>query len=543
MLLPSPALRRYASRPPAGGMRGSNLNPIELVLLLLVAIAVVATVARRVGVPYPILMVLGGLGLGFLPGVPRFELAPEVVFLVFLPPLLYYAGFFTSVRDFKANSRPIALLAVGLVLFTVAVVAVVARVLVPGLPWPAAFALGAIVAPPDALAASAIFRRLGAARRVVTVLEGESLLNDATALVAYRFALVALATGAFSLGEAAARFVIAGAGGVVVGLAVASGVAWLRSRLTDTPVNITVSLLTPFATYLPAERLGVSGVLAAVAAGLYLGRRASRLMSSETRLTGGAVWQMVVFVLNGLAFILIGLQLPLVLERLEGRPPTNLLLLAVGLNIAVIATRFAWVFPATYLPRLVAPGSRAADGMPPWREVFVVAWAGMRGVVSLAAALALPREVPERDLLIFLTFSVILATLVGQGLSLPLLIRWLRVGADGDLAHDEAQARAATAEAAVARLDELAVEWPTHLELIDQLRGIYQHRTRHADAHRHGPTGAAEQELLEHREIRHAVIEAERQAAIAMRDRGIISDEVLRAIERDLDLEEVRMEA
>jgi monovalent cation/hydrogen antiporter len=519
------------------------MSPTELVLLLLVAIAALATVARRANIPYPIAMVLGGLALGFIPGIPRFELAPELVFLVFLPPLLYYAGFFTSVRDFKANTRPIALLAVGLVLFTVGVVAIVARTLVPTLPWPAAFALGAIVAPPDALAASAIFRRLGAPRRVVTILEGESLLNDATALVAYRFALVALATGAFSVGEAVFRFVVVGGGGVLVGLAVAFGVAWLRSRLSDTPVNITVSLLTPFATYLPAERLGASGVLAAVSAGLYLGRKAPRLMSSETRLTGAAVWQMGVFILNGLAFILIGLQLPLVLERLEGRSAATLAWLAVAVSLAVIVARFVWVVPATYLPRLLSARLRARDPYPPWRAVFVVAWAGMRGVVSLAAALALPHEVPERDLLILLTFAVILATLVGQGLSLPFLIRWLGVGEDGDPAHDEAHARAGTAEAAVARLDELAVEWPTHMELIDQLRGIYQHRTRHADAHRHGTSGAAEQELLEHRQIRHAVIEAERQAAIEMRDRGIISDEVLRAIERDLDLEELRMEA
>jgi Na+/H+ antiporter len=519
------------------------MTALELVLLLLVAIAAVATVARRAGIPYPILMVLGGLALGFVPGIPRFELEPELVFLVFLPPLLYYAGFFTSVRDFKANTRPIALLAVGLVLFTVAAVAVGARMLLPDLPWAAAFALGAIVAPPDALAASAIFRRLGAPRRVVTILEGESLLNDATALVAYRFALAALATGAFSLGEAAIRFVIAGAGGVAVGLAVAGAVAWLRSRLSDTPVNITVSLLTPLAAYLPAERLGVSGVLAAVAAGIYLGRHASRLMSSETRLTGAAVWQMVVFILNGLAFILIGLQLPLVLERLEGHSEARLAWLAAAVSLVVILGRFAWVYPATYLPRLASARLRERDPHPPWRAVLVVAWAGMRGVVSLAAALALPHDVPQRDLLIFLTFAVILATLVGQGLTLPLLIRWLGVGADGDPEHDEAHARAATAEAAVARLDELATEWPTHMELIDQLRGIYQHRATHAEAHHDGPTGAAEQELLEHREIRHAVIEAERQAAIQMRDRGIISDEVLRAIERDLDLEEVRMEA
>jgi Na+/H+ antiporter len=519
------------------------MTEIELVLLLLVAIAAIATVARRAGVPYPIFMVLGGLALGFVPGLPRFELPPDVVFLLFLPPLLYYAAFFTSIRDFKANARPIGLLAVGLVVFTTAAVAAVVHTLLHELGWPAAFALGAIVAPPDAIAASAILRRLGVPRRLVTILEGESLLNDATALVAYRFSLAALATGAFSLADATGRFVVVAVGGVALGLAVGWGIAWLRARLSDTPVNITVSLLTPFAAYLPAEHFGLSGVLAAVTAGLFLGRRSSRLMSSETRLTGTGVWQMVVFVLNGLAFILIGLQLPLVLEALADRSFAEVLGLGIAVSAAVIAARFIWVYPATYLPRMLSASLRARDPSPPRRAVFVVGWAGMRGVVSLAAALALPFTFPERELALFLTFFVILVTLVGQGLSLPWLINRLGVGADGDVAHDEAHARSATSEAAVARLDELASEWPTHLELIDQLRATYQHRARHVDAHHDGEPGAAEQELLEHRQIRREVIEAERRAALDMRDRGIISDDVLRRIERDLDLEEVRMEA
>jgi Na+/H+ antiporter len=518
------------------------VSEIQLVLGLLGAVAALATLARRFAVPYPIFMVLGGLALGFIPGLPRFELAPELVFLFFLPPLIYYASFFTSIRDFNANLRAIALLAVGLVLFTAIVVAVVVQALVPGLGWAAAFTLGAIVSPPDAIAATAIFQRLGVPRKIVTILEGESLLNDATALVAYRFSLAALATGTFSLGDAALRFVLAAAGGIGVGLGVAWVVARVRARLPDTSVNIMVSLLTPFAAYLPAEAIGASGVLAAVSAGLYLGRRAMHIMSSETRVTGAAVWQTLVFVLNGLVFILIGLQLPAVLAGLEGRSAASLAGLAVAVSLAVIAARLLWVYPGAALVRLPIPTLRARETAP-WRHTFLVAWPGMRGVVSLAAALALPRDFPERDLVLFLTFCVILATLVGQGLSLPWLIRALGVVSDPDVAHDEAHARSQTAEVALARLDELAVEWPGHLELIDNLRRRYEHRTSHIEAHHDGPSGAAEQELLEHRQIFRGVLDAERQAALDLRDRGVISDQILRRIERDLDLEELRMEA
>jgi CPA1 family monovalent cation:H+ antiporter len=495
-------------------------------------------------VPYPILLVLGGLLLAVVPAVPDVQLAPELVFLLFLPPLLYEAAFGTSIRDVRANLRPILSLAVGLVLATTAAVAVLVHALLPDLGWPAAFALGAIVSPPDAVAAVAVLRGLSVPPRLVTLLESESLFNDATALVAYRTALAATAMAAFSPGEAGLRFLVVGLGGVLVGLVAGRAVAWLRSRLNDPPVEITVSLLTPFAAYLPAEWLGVSGVLATVTAGLCIGWWAPRIMEPETRLRGHAVWDMVTFVLNGLVFILIGLQLPTTLAALSRRPLVTLIGLGLLLSLTVILVRLAWVFAVAGLRRW--RGDRI-----PWSETVVAGWAGMRGVVSLATALALPFATPERDLLIFLTFCVILVTLVGQGLSLPLLIRTLGVADDGAGEHQELHAQSVAWQAALARIEQLADQWPTHRPLIDTLRTQYTHRASHvgqhagADAMGHEWVGdeAAQQELLEHRLIRRAVIDAERAAVLDLRRRGQIDDRTWRRIERDMDLEEIRMEA
>lgn len=426
--------------------------------------------------------------------------------------------------------------------------ALVGHVLVPALTWPVAFALGAIVSPPDAVAATAIFRAVRAPRTLVTVLEGESLLNDATGLVAYRVAVAAAVTGVFSAPQTAANFAWVGAGGAIVGLAVGWLIAQLRRPLRDPPVEITISLLTPFAAYLPAEALGVSGVLATVACGLYVGRQSSTLMDADTRMQGRAVWDTLVFLLNGLVFVLIGLQMPGIVGRLAGRPPLELAALAVLVCASVVAVRFVWVFVTDWLahPRRSMPENKIA-----WREDVVLAWAGMRGVVSLAAALALPLTFPERDLLIFLTVCVIVATLVGQGLSFPWLLRVLGIQGDGAEEHEEAHAREVATEAARNRLEALADEWPGHLPLIDTLRAQYAHRVSHFEDPAHAnngrgpsdPASEAEQELIEHRAIRHAVIDAEREAIVDLRDRGDIADDVLRRLERDLDLEELRMEA
>jgi monovalent cation/hydrogen antiporter len=541
----------FSSRGSVPPRYACGVHPTEAVLLLLLFVALLTLVARRIGVPYPILMTLGGLALGLVPGLPRLTLAPDLVFLLFLPPLLFSAAYFTSPRELLLNARPISLLAIGLVLATVGTVAVVVHAMSPALGWPSAFALGAIVSPTDAVAATAIAQRLGLPRRIVTILEGESLANDATGLVAYRLAVAAALTGAFSLGNASLSFVVVSVGGVAIGVVVGWALVIVEERLNDPPVEVLITLLAPFAAWLPAEAIGVSGVLAVVTASIVFGQQASRITTSDLRILASGVWQMVVFVLNGLVFILIGLQLPTVLDELSASRTTGeLMSMAAAVCVTVVAVRLAWVFPGTYLPRWLIPGLAARDPSPSPRVVVIIGWAGMRGVVSLAAALALPLTIaggqpfPGRDLIIFLTFAVILVTLVGQGLTMPLLIRRLGVGDDGSEAHEEVHAREEANQAALARLDELAVEWPGHLELIDNIRARHQHAAEHLEhEHEDFPAEQApDQEAIEHGAIYAAVINAQRGAVIDLRDQGVISDKALRIVERELDLEELRAE-
>jgi CPA1 family monovalent cation:H+ antiporter len=536
------ALPLAAAAPPDLPLSGTS--ELELLLAVLLVVALLTVVAGRIGVPYPILMTLGGLLLGLVPNLPRLDLAPDLVFLLILPPLLFAAAFFTSPRELWRNARPIGLLAIGLVLVTTVAVAVVVHALVPGIGWAPAFALGAIVSPPDAVAATAIVQRLGLPPRLVTIIEGESLVNDATALVAFRLAVAAVASGTFSLSDAAMNYVWVSVGGVVIGLVVGWIVVQIEARLTDPPVEVLVSLLAPVAAWLPAEGLHVSGVLSVVTAGIVLGRAAPRVMSSDTRVLGSGVWQMLVFTLNGLVFVLIGLQLPTIIQVVSVNVSvSSVILVALAVSVTVIVVRMVWVFPATYLPRWLIPGLAARDPSPDPRIVTILGWSGMRGVVSLAAAFTLPTFFPFRDLVLFLTFAVILATLVGQGLTLPFLIRRLGIGDDGSVQHEEIHAREASVEAALGRLEELAVEWSGHLELIEQLRARYQHAEEHLE-HDHEAEGAPEpdQEQIEHEAIRRAVIDAQRVAIIDLRDRGVIGDAALRRVERDLDLEELRAE-
>jgi Na+/H+ antiporter len=402
------------------------MQQAEIIVLLFAAVAGLAVIARKLALPYPVVLVLAGLALSFIPHLPGVRLDPNLVFFFFLPPLIYPAALFTSWRDFRRNLRPILLLAIGLVLFTTITIACVAHSIAPSLPWAAAFALGAIVSPPDAIAATSVIRRLSVPHRIETILEGESLVNDATALVALQFAIAALMTGTFSLGHATLRFVWVAAGGIAFGLLIGVVMRWVHRHLDDPPVQITISLLTPFLAYLPAERLHVSGVLATVAAGIFLGWHSPLIASARYRLQASAFWEMVVFLLNGFVFITIGLQLPGILHALHAPSLLSLISDAALVSGAVILVRIAWVVPATYLPRLLSKKLRARDPIPPWRHVTLVAWCGMRGVVSLAAAFALPfalsdgRAFPGRDYILFLTFSVILATLVFQGLTLPI---------------------------------------------------------------------------------------------------------------------------
>lgn len=517
------------------------MTSIEVVLALIVLATVLAGLARRLRLPEPIVLVVAGIAVGLVPGLPEIELEPELVFLLFLPPILYGAGYLTSIRDFRANLRPILLLSVGLVIFTTIVVAAALKALVPELPWAAAFAFGAIVSPPDAVAATAVLRRLGVPRRIVTILEGESLVNDATALVALRTALVALG-GTFSVVNAGGDLLVVGIGGILVGAVVARIAGWIMTRIQDADLAIVFSLIVPAMAYIPAEALHVSGVLSVVVAGIWAGRIAAVSMTSAQRIEGVAAWNVVLFLIHGFVFILIGLQLPVILADLDASP-AQLLALSVAVSLVVIAARFVWVFPATYLPRLLSSRIREKDPSPKPKYVTIISWAGMRGVVSLAAALALPLDFPARSLIQFLTFAVIFATLVVQGLTLPLLIRALGVRADDADAEEERQARVLAAQAAVDRIDRLATEYPDHLELIDHLRETYAHRMEHIDPEDGTPLDEAEAELLVHRQMRRAVIDAERDAVIRMRDRGELSDEVMRRIERDLDLEELREDA
>jgi Na+/H+ antiporter len=514
------------------------------ILGVLVAIAILFEIARRLRVPYPSLLVLGGLALGFVPGLVRIELPPELVLLVFLPPLLFGAAVETPIRDLKANIAPLLRLSVGLVLFTMVLVAAVAQALIPGLGWPAAFALGAIIAPTDALAASAVFRRIGAPRVIVTLIEGESLLNDATALVAYRAAVAAAVSGAFVLSTAIGTFLAAAVGGVAIGIVVGWVAGQVLRRLDNPPVEVLISVLIPFAAYLPADQLGLSGVLAAVSAGLVIGGRLGRILTPNSRVLWQSTWKMVGFIVNGFLFVLIGVQLPGILEGLGDRSPGELVALVAIVSAVVVLGRIAWVFASSTLPG--SPRRRIAERDPglSWRLTFVAGWAGLRGAVSLAAALALPAGFPERNLILLLTFGVILVTLVGQGLTLPFVLR--RAGWDGveiDGSADEGnRARAVAYQAGLDEVARARLAWPGHQPLLDRLESGLQDRSQHLATEDPDETAERRQERIEHEEIQRGVIAAQRVAVLELRDRREINDLTLRAIERELDLEELRME-
>jgi Na+/H+ antiporter len=515
---------------------------VELILVaLLVAVVVLSAAARAANIPYPIVLVVGGLAMGFLPGLPKIELEPELVLVLFLPPLLYSGAFFADLPSMRADLRAISLLAVGLVLATMVAVAVVAHAVVDGLPWAAAFVLGAIVAPTDPVAATAIARRLAVPRRIVNSLEGESLLNDGTALVAYNVARTAVVTGSFSLLGASEKFVVTATGGVLIGLAAGWVIAEVRRRIDDPLVETTISLLSGYAGYLPAEQLGVSGVLAAVTVGIYVGWRAPAIASPAQRLTGFAVWELLTFLLNALLFVLIGLQLRVIVDRLADEPTGTLLGEAALVSLVVIATRIAWIGLTPYVIRALdrRPSQRARrEG---WRPRLIGAWSGMRGAVSLAAALALPLDFPHRDLIIFLTFAVILATLVLQGLTLPILIERLQMEEDDAEEREELAGRRAAADAALARLEELAAEEWTRTETAERMRGLYEFRRRRL-AGRDGQGESLEGRSVAYQTMVREVIEAQRRAIVAMRNAGEISNEVMHRLERELDLEDQRLE-
>jgi len=520
-----------------------------ILLALLVSIAALLVLAPFLRVPYPILLVLGGLAISFVPGIPTITLPPDIVLVALLPPLLYLAAFYTSLRDLRQNVVPISALAIGLVVATMVGVAVVAHTMIPDFPWGPAFVLGAVVSPTDPIAAVAIARRLGVPHRVVAIVEGESLVNDGSALVLYRVAVVAVVSGAFSILDAGLRFVWTAAGGFAVGLVIAYLIAAVRRRLDNPPVEVTISLLSGYFAYLPAAALGVSGVLSVVTVGVYMGWRTPELTSVQTRLDGAAAWQIVTFVVNALLFGLVGLQLNHILDSLSSRSASELVADAVLVGLAVIVVRIIWIFPLSYVPWILWGRSERHEPAPPWQRPAVVSWMGLRGAVTLAAALAIPLSTdagdpfPERNLIIYLAFAVILATLVFQGLTLPFVIRTLGVEADDVSVKEESEARIKAADAAIARLDELAGEDWVRPDTVERLRGLMDfRRNRFAARFSADDDSAIEERSQAYQRLLRELFNAERAAVLQLRRERKINDDVMARVTRDIDLEDARLD-
>jgi len=520
----------------------------QIFLILLAVLAGAALLARRINVAPAILLLLTGIGLAFVPGMPSLELPPELVLLVVLPPLIYSASVAMSWREFKSNLRPIILLSVGCVIFTAFAVAAATHYLI-GLPWEVGFLLGAIVAPPDVVAPLAIARKLGMPRRILVVLEGEGLANDATALILYRFAVVAISTGVFSLPKATGTFAAIVVGEMMFGAAIGWISLRARHRARDPQVEITLSLLTPYIAYWIPEHFGGSGVIATVACGLYISWNGPLLISSATRLQGIFFWDLVIYLIEGLLFLLTGFQMRSLLEKSKAFPLDDILSATALVAVIVIVARFAWVYPATYLPRLLNRRLRERDPMPSWRTVFVIAFTGVRGAVSLAAALALPfalpngEAFPSRDLILFVSFGVIFITLVGLGLGLPPVVRWLGVnqaGRDEHIAEHESEiaARREALAAALQSLDAMTDDRELSDEVVKLLRARHETRANQLpdslDPDRHDASAAGT-------ELTRELIVAERRFIHALLRDGKITDEIRRRIERDLDLEEASL--
>jgi Na+/H+ antiporter len=520
----------------------------QIFLILLAVLAGTALVARRINVAPAILLLLAGISLAFVPGMPSLELPPELVLLVVLPPLIYSASVAMSWREFKYSLRPIMLLAVGCVIFTACAVAAATHYLI-GLPWNVGFLLGAIVAPPDVVAPLAIARRLGLPRRILVILEGEGLANDATALILYRFAVAAISTGAFSLPRAASAFVVIVAGEMLFGAAV----GWLslraRHRARDPQIEITLSLITPYIAYWVPEHFGGSGVISTVACGLYMSWNGPLLISSATRLQGIFFWDLVIYLIEGLLFLLTGFQMRSLFEKSKAFPLDDILFATALVAVIVVVARFAWVFPATYLPRMWSKRLRERDPSPPWQWPFVLAFTGVRGAVSLAAALALPfalpggEDFPYRDLILFVSFGVIFITLVGFGLGLPPVVRWLGLAQAGRAEHlaeheSELVARRQALAAALRSLDAITDDRELSDEVVRLLRARHEIRANQLpdsldfEAREVSAAGTA---------LTRELISAERKFIHVLLRDGRITDEIRRRIERDLDLEEASL--
>src|SRR5882724_3139579 len=533
-------------------MPPGGIHAIELVLLLLLLFVVVfAVLAQKLKTPYPIVLVIAGLLLSLIPGIPSIRLNPDVVFLVVLPPLLYSAAWLTSWREFKFNLVSICMLAFGLVGFTVFGVAGTAHYFFSRFDWRLGFVLGAVVATTDAIAATSIAKRIGLPKRIVDILEGESLLNDATGLLALQFATIMIVSGETpTLGKGFLELAYLTIVGLLLGLLVGVAVAWLERRVEDGPIEITISILVPYAVYLAAEAIHASGVLAVVACGLYLSQKSSEFFSARVRIQAWAVWDALTFILNGLVFMVIGLQLPHVLANLGGYKLRNLVLYGIAFTALLIVLRLIWMYPGGYIAHYIRKHLlRQKVSRPSARQIFVVGWTGMRGVIALAAAISLPEALadgqpfPQRDMIIFLTFSVILVTLVLQGLTLPPLIRALGLAGAAAPDGEEMQARRQMLEAALEHLHQLRQKQPDAVaEVYDDIELHYRHRLvalKEEEDNEEEAAHRAHHQLF--RELSRDLLGIERATALRLRDDGHINDEVLRQLEYELDLSETRM--
>jgi CPA1 family monovalent cation:H+ antiporter len=521
------------------------LGKTELILICLLVVAFLAIVARRWQLPFPILLTLGGVVLALIPGLPKIQLEPNLVFDLFLPPLLYPAAVWTSWRDFRSNLRPILWLAIGLVLATMTVVAFVFQYLT-GLPLAVGFVFGAIISPPDAVAALSVTQQLRVPRRVVVILEGESLANDATSFISFRFAVAAVLTGTFSLGQAAVNFLLVAAGGIAVGLAIGWLATQLQRRLDDPPVQTMFSLLTPYVAYFTGEQLHVSGILAVVIAGIYYGWRAPGVLSGRMRLQALPVWEMVGFALNGVLFMLIGLQLPDVVRSLPAGSTLGFAKLTLLVLASLTLIRFGWMFGATYVPRVLGLNLGRHDH-PCWNHTALLAWTAMRGADSLAGALAIPlvaangQPFPGRDLILLLTFAVIFATLLLQGPTIPPLIKWLKITDDGVTDREEHTARLKANEAALARLDDIRTSSRARPEAIERLRAEYSDRIEQLRGGIAADENANYLFRPDFEALARDALDTERETVIRLRNEEAINDHALRRIQRDIDLAEARL--
>jgi CPA1 family monovalent cation:H+ antiporter len=520
------------------------METFELIAVLIVGVVALVWLANRINIPYPMLLMAGGLLIAILPGTPAIELAPEVVLVVFLPPILFPAAQTTSVRDFKANFSTISRLAIGLVLFTTLAVAVIAHWVIPGIGWPATFVLGAVVSPPDAVAATAIFQRLGAPSRIVTILEGESLINDASAIVLYTFAVAAVVTGEFSVSEALLEFVLVVAIGILIGAVIGQMIGWVTDLLEDPSLALMMLLLTPAGTYLLAERLGGPGVLAVVTAGLIHGFIAPRTLTSTLRLRSQVVWDLVIVVINGLVFPLIGLEMGVLRDVLSDQKLLDVLWHSLAVVAVLVAARFLYVFATTWNQSRRGTGGPALDH----RYQFVIAWSGLRGVITLATVIALPVVVDSgeafdhRDEIILISAFVVVVSLFGFGLPLPAVLKRLNFARDDS---HERELRLATGEVYGAMFEQYHEAIEEHPELADTIKPLIRHiellksRAGSLDAVDHD--GHHAPELSRRTQVRLRGIAAGREVLIDLRDKGDIGDEVRRIVKNNLDLEELHV--